>query len=1006
MKQYMTFHENPEILHVNTEEDRNYYIPFAPEEDAFKSRKSSGRFTDLNGEWDFSFYESFFTMPYDFLQRKPEGKIPVPSCIQLYGYDKPQYTNMPYPFPYDPPFVPQDNPVALYQRDFEYTEDGLERYLVFEGVDSCFYLFVNGQVFGYSQVSHAVSEFRITDALKEGTNRIVVAVLKWCDGSYLEDQDKIRMTGIFRDVYLLARPKKHIKSFVYSFLFKDDYASALLHFEARGLSDVKVTFSDADGNLISEGKTDLDGFFECKIENPILWNAENPYLYKMVLEAEGEIIGEQVGIRDVFIEDGIFKINGKPVKLRGVNRHDSYLKTGYECDEKQLREDLYIMKRCNINTVRTSHYPNQPLFYKLCDEIGMYVVDEADLECHGSVNAANGVEWKLGYSQISLTVSDDLFTGSISDRIMKLVTRDINRPCVIMWSMGNEAGYSHQMEEIVKLVKATDVTRPVHYESAIHAFDGTGRDALDVESYMYPQLSDIYKYLNDETMTKPYFMCEYSHSMGNSNGDLKAYWDLIYSDPRLMGGCVWEWCDHSVSLGQTSDGREKYGYGGDFGDADQNDGNFCCDGLLFPDRTPHPGLHELKQCYRPLTVSVSEQDKSVYILTNRLNFTNFEDLFTLSLEMKDTGKFISETPVPVSLKPGESCTFKAPELPEEAGEDVRIRFIIKYAKDTPYCSAGTEAGFDRFALRSLPHKKDAPQKASRKFLHATDEGDCYVIETKEAVYTIDKKTAAISSMKINDTEMFTDPTSFNLYRAPIDNDVNIRKIWDGFRLKNLTPRVYGMKIIEAGDEITVKSELSLGSNGFMPVANINTEMTFYPAGEIQIRANVRVNEQIPYIPRFGMRFFLQDEFEDFSYYGFGPYESYEDKNLASYADLHHTTVSGNHSDYIRPQENSSHAFCRFATVSSNEAAIRIDCIEKELSVNASHFSQEQLTDKKHNWELIPEDRTVLCIDYRMSGIGSASCGPDINEDFCLHEKAFSLKFWFEPKRLTKQKRTL
>ena len=998
LKQYMTFHENPEILHVNTEESRNYYIPFAPGEDAFDGRRSSGRFTDLNGEWDFTFYPSFYDMPAGFLKEQPKGTIPVPSCIQYHGYDQAQYTNVAYPFPYDPPYVPLDNPVSVYRTKFSCENDGMERYLVFEGVDSCFYLFVNGQIFGYSQVSHAMHEFRITEALKEGENEIAVAVLKWCDGSYLEDQDKIRLSGIFRDVYLLKRPKEHIVRYSYTASFSESFDSATVHLKAEGIR-ASFVLKDAEGNLIFEGKTDEDGFYDGKIEKPVLWNSENPYLYDLLITAGDEIIGEKVGLREVRIENGIFKINGTAVKLRGINRHDSYYKTGYTCDEKQMREDLYLMKRCNINTIRTSHYPNQPLFYKLCDEIGMFVIDEADFESHGCVNAANGYEWKAGYDKIALTASDEMFAKAITDRAMKLVTRDINRPCVIMWSMGNEGGYSKYVEDAVKMVKATDITRPVHYESSIHVIDGTTTDEIDVESRMYAPLPDIIKYLDDDKNKKPYFLCEYSHSMGNSNGDLKAYWDLIYNNQRLMGGCVWEWCDHSFSLGTTSNGNEKFGYGGDFGDEDQNDGNFCCDGIVYPDRRPHTGFYELKQVYRPLEVKVSENEPNVYLLTNRLNFTNFEDLFTLSMEMRDSGRFVYETPITLSLMPGQTAPLKAPDMEQNHGEDVRIRFIIRYKHDMPYCEAGTEAGFEQLVLRSVDHRFNPIKVSGRLFLQAKEDEDNYYIRTKEAEYTVSKKNASIISLKVDGEEQFTDPVSFNLYRAPIDNDGRIRKAWEGLKLNQLKPRVYSMKIIEAVDIVTIKTELSLGAKGLFPMAKVNLEYVFHPAGEVHIRAGVTVHEQVPYLPRFGMRFFLKDDFEDFSYYGFGPFESYVDKCLASYVDLHHTTVTNNYEDYIRPQENSSHCGCRYATVSNNRCVIRLDS-ETEFSVNASHYSQEQLVAKKHNWELIPEDRTILCCDYRMSGVGSASCGPDLDEIFRLSEKEFSFRFWLSAKKLS------
>lgn len=999
MKKYMTFHENPEILHVNTEEDRNYYIPFAPGEDVFQSRKLSSRFTDLNGEWDFTFYPSFMDMPTDFLKQETSNHITVPSCVQYAGYDKAQYTNFAYPFVFDPPFVPNDNPVSVYHRSFNYEDDSMERYLVFEGVDSCFYLFINGQIFGYSQVSHATHEFRITEALVPGENDISVAVLKWCDGSYLEDQDKIRLNGIFRDVYMLARPVNHVKSYTYSMAFDEAYSSATIHFSCDSALKPTVVIKDASGNLVKEGHCDEDGFFDCRIDNPILWNCENPVLYSLILMFDNEIIGDKIGFREITIKNGVFQINGKAVKLRGVNRHESYAVSGYTCDESMIREDICMMKKCNINTIRTSHYPNQPLFYQICDEMGMFVIDEADLEAHGIVCAFNGVDWKAPDSHDDeMTSIHEMFAKPILDRILKLVKRDINRPCVIMWSMGNENGYSKYIEDAVKIVKATDVSRPVHYEFGNHSLDGTSNDALDVESHMYAATADIIKYLDDEKNSKPYFLCEYSHSMGNSNGDLSDYWNLIYNNERLMGGCVWEWNDHSVSLGKSEDGTEKYGYGGDFGDEKQNDSNFCCDGLLYPDRKAHTGLLELKQCYRPLTVSLAEDNPSVYILTNRMLYTNFEDLFTLSMEMKDSGRFLSETPIEINLAAGESATFDIPQLPQNHGEDVRVRFIVRYKKDTPFCTAGTEAGFDQMVLRSVPHRMNPLKLSGRLFLHAKEDDGFYYITTKECNYTISKHDAMFVSVKMEGEEMLTAPSSYNLYRAPIDNDSRIRKEWDGFRLDSLQTKLYSIKMIEAIDFITIKAELSLGANGFIPAARIASEYIFYPAGEVHIKTNVTINDQISFLPRFGLRMFLKPQFEDFSYFGYGPLESYEDKNLASYVDLHHTTVTGNHEDYIRPQENSSHFGCRYATVSDGNYVVRLDS-DAEFSVNASHYSQEQLRDKKHCWELEREQQTVLCCDYRMSGIGSASCGPDLNDFYRLSEKEFGFQFWLTFKKM-------
>ena len=421
MKTYMTFHEDPAILHLNTEPDRNYYVPFAAGEDSFSGRLFSSRLELLNGDWNFAYYESFAEMPTNALELEMSKTIPVPSCIQLHGYDRCQYTNVNYPIPYDPPYVPADNPTAVYERKYDYKPDGMERYIVFEGVDSCFYLIVNNQLIGYSQVSHGMSEFRITSALIEGENRIAVVVLKWCDGTYLEDQDKFRFTGIFRDVYMLRRPEEHIVSYRIQTIIDEDMSHARIRLEVTG-SKASVKLTDADGKELGTQETDEDGCVVFTVDDPKLWSAEIPYLYRCELSAAGEVIGEFVGIREVAVTDGVFTINRKPVKLHGVNRHDSSPKTGATVTIEDMKRDLFLMKRCNVNAIRTSHYPNAPEFYKLCDRYGFYVIEEADLEAHGSEPAGQVYGESWDHRKVSLTTDNPIFASAILDREMKIST--------------------------------------------------------------------------------------------------------------------------------------------------------------------------------------------------------------------------------------------------------------------------------------------------------------------------------------------------------------------------------------------------------------------------------------------------------------------------------------------------------------------------------------------------------------------------------------------------------
>ncbi|MBQ7580980.1 MAG: glycoside hydrolase family 2, partial [Clostridia bacterium] len=580
-KSFMNCHENLQKLHVGTMPDHNYFIPFKKGQDAFSDRENSQCFELLNGQWGFSYYDSVIDLPDDFTSMDLKDTIPVPSNWQLFGYDTAQYTNINYPIPFDPPFVPDENPVGVYRRDYLYSPDGFRRILCFEGVDSCFYLYVNSKFVGYSQVSHHTSEFDITDCLAEGKNEICVAVLKWCDGTYLEDQDKFRLSGIFRDVYVLSRPKKRLESYTITAQPDDSFKSGILRMTLHAASATVRLFDGEE--LIFEEFVPENAQLEKRIESVSLWSAESPYLYKLEIETDFEIIGERIGFRRVYVEDRALKLNGRHIKIFGANRHDSYPDTGYYADKAKMRKDLTMMKKANINAVRTSHYPNAPEFYQICDELGLYVIDEADIETHGCINIANkyGVD---GYDAISLIACDERFREAILDREKLLVTRDINRPCVIFWSLGNESGYGENFRQGAKLIKSIDRTRLVHYES-VASLDKTPYDDLDVLSAMYWSPEVIRKFISGKNEKRPFILCEYCHAMGNGPGDLEEYHNLFMENDRLCGGLIWEWADHAVILGKADDGRIKYGYGGDSGER-HHDGDFCMDGLCYPDRRP------------------------------------------------------------------------------------------------------------------------------------------------------------------------------------------------------------------------------------------------------------------------------------------------------------------------------------------------------------------------------------------------------------------------------------
>ena len=936
----------------------------------------------LNGDWGFRYYDSIIDLEDDFVSVPPEKTIPVPSNWQLHGYDKPQYTNVCYPIPYDPPYVPDDIPAGVYSREYVYNPDGLDRILVFEGVDSCVYLYINGEFAGYSQVSHSTSEFDITPYLHEGANKITAAVLKWCDGTYLEDQDKFRLSGIFRDVYVLSRPQKRLKNYTVKTVLSGDMSSAEVIFTAFGC-DVRAELSGADG-AISEFSAQ-DGIpVSIHVEKPALWSAESPNLYDLKITAGEEVIGERVGFRKITAENGVVRINGRAVKFKGVNRHDSYPDTGYYASVPQMKHDLELMKRHNINAVRTSHYPNSPLFYRLCDEYGLYVIDEADMESHGCVEVYNDFKWSNGYDGIALLASDERFRKAITDRAELLVTRDINRPCVVFWSLGNESGYGTNMLAAGELVKSLDDTRLLHYEST-HHLDDTPSDILDVVSQMYTSPEDMQKFLQNEQETRPFILCEYCHAMGNGPGDLEDYHSIFYSHERFCGGFVWEWSDHACILGYTGDGRPKYGYGGDFGEK-HNDGNFCMDALTYPDRTPHTGLLEVKQVYRP--VRVTRADNGGFVFISTLEFVNAGDILDCRYEITDINGVISEGSVEFSVEPMGSTEIHIP-VAGISGREAYIRFIFTAKQKTLFWEQGYEVCFDQLKICDEVAEV-RPGQGSAGEVNITDESLSVTVRAGNASYRYNKRISSFDSIVVNGKEVLDKPLSFNFFRAPVDNDI-MKGDWYRAHLNDYTVKNYGVSAAktDAGAEISLRQ--SFGWSIHQPFAYMDVVYTISPEGSLSIKCSVETSNKVTFLPRFGIRLFTPERFSLVEYFGYGPHESYIDKHQASYLGRFCTDISEMHEDYIRPQENSSHYGCRYMTVTDGETEVRFTAPE-EFSFNASQYTQEELSSKRHNFELEKCGSSVICVDYKMAGVGSNSCGPALAEKYRLPLPELSAEF--------------
>lgn len=987
-KSYMIYHENPQQLHVNTLEKHSYFIPFGAEQNPFDNRESSDFFELLNGEWGFRYYNSIIDLEDDFVSLPFEEKINIPSNWQLSGYDKPQYTNVCYPIPYDPPYVPDDIPVGVYSRSYGYTADGLDRILVFEGVDSCIYLYINGEFVGYSQVSHSTSEFDITPFLKEGENTITAAVLKWCDGTYLEDQDKFRLSGIFRDVYILKRPKDRLFNYVIKTNISDDFSSAELIFTPNGC-DVKAELSDSNGNIITGFFAENNKTVSTRISAFDLWSAENPYLYYLTIDTGNEKIGERVGFRKVDCENGVVRINGKAVKFKGVNRHDSYPDTGYYASPEQMKKDLVLMKRHNINAVRTSHYPNSPLFYQLCDEYGLYVIDEADLESHGCVEVYNDFKWSWegGYNGIALLASDERFRKAITDRAEALVKRDINHPCVVFWSLGNESGYGTNMLAAGKLIKGLDDTRLLHYEST-HKLDDTSDEILDVVSGMYWAPDSMRDFLKKEGESRPLILCEYCHAMGNGPGDLEDYHNIFYSDKRFCGGFIWEWSDHCCILGETEEGRIKYGYGGDFGER-HNDGNFCMDALTYPDRTPHTGLLELKQVYRPIRVESGEADGK-FVFRSMLEFINAEEIMGCRYEITYDGGIYAEGKVDFELSPMGKAEVYIPEAIIDNDVETFIRFIFTAKNDTLYWEKGYEICFDQLRLKGSESKAAVPETTDEISISETP--FLVNINAGNISYRFNKRLSAFDSIKCGGREILDKPLEFNFFRAPVDNDV-MKGDWYRAHLNDFTVRNYGVTACTSDSSAEISLRQSFGWSIHQPFAYMDVKYTVSASG-IDVDCKAEFSNKVTFLPRFGIRLFVPKAFDSVSYFGYGPYESYIDKHQADYIGNFSAKVSEMHEDYIRPQENSSHYGCRNMTVTDGKTDIRFTS-EDVFSFSASEYTQEELAEKRHNFELIKSESNIICVDSRMAGVGSNACGPELAQKYRLPLPEISARLHIE-----------
>ena len=1003
------YYEDLSVLHENTMPARAYYVPASKRMDNLvEHREESDRMQLLNGTWKFQYYNSIYDIQESFFEKDYDtenfDEIQVPSVWQMAGYDTHQYTNIRYPFPFDPPYVPQDIPCGAYAHTFDYHKDenAPKAFLNFEGVDSCFYVWVNGSYVGYSQVSHMTSEFDITDLLQDGKNTIAVLVMKWCDGSYLEDQDKFRMSGIFRDVYILKRPEQAISDYHIKTKIEDMLAKIELDVKFYSPANVKISIEDKNGAVVAVGSITEEGTAVLEIASPELWNTENPYLYKLILETENEVIVDHIALRKIEIKDQVIYLNGQKIKFRGVNRHDSDPVTGFTISVEQITTDLTLMKQHNFNAIRSSHYPNAPFFYEMCDKYGFMVIDEADIEAHGPFMLYRKEDTDYNrFKRWNEKIADDpAWESAIVDRVKLMVERDKNRFCIVMWSMGNESAYGCNFEKALAWTKKFDPDRITQYESARYRnYDETyDYSNLDVYSRMYPALSEIQEYL-DKDGSKPFLLVEYCHSMGNGPGDFEDYFQMIQDNDKMCGGFVWEWCDHAIAHGTAENGKTIYAYGGDHGE-DIHDGNFCMDGLVYPDRTAHTGLLEYKNVYRPARVVSYDKESGELVLHNYMDFDDLNDYVNISYELTQDGLVIGKGKLSeVSVAPhSEGKTNLKVNVPESGKCYLKLIYHLK--KEMPLLEEDHILGFDEIEVS----QKDAKCQLAEKWMEKTatnselqvNENDTQIhIKGREFSYTIDRRTALFTEMKFAGREYLNHPMELNIWRAPTDNDMYIKSEWKKAHYDKAYTRAYTTEVAQGKHGVKITSHASVVAETVQKILDVTITWKIAAAGKIDADIAVTKDGEFPDLPRFGVRMFLDKKLSDARYFGMGPQESYRDKHQAASHSLYRANVGDLYEDYIRPQENGSHYDCEYVELNNSRYGI-VASAEKAFSFNASYYTQEELEKKTHNYELTESDSVVFCVDYALNGIGSNSCGPVVLDQYRFNDVLFRFQFTLVP----------
>ncbi len=1018
--------EDEEIIGIGKEAPHCTGLPFPDAESAVaslsahapaglrKARLDTPFCKSLNGKWKFHWSKRPDERPTDFYKPGFDvgdwDSITVPSNWQLQGYGTPIYVNRQYPHAKDPPRimsqVPENftayearNPVGSYRHSFKVPAEWDDRqvFIHFDGVESAFYLWINGEKVGYSQGSRTPAEFNITPYLKAGENTLAVEVYRWSDGSYLEDQDFWRLSGIYRQVYLFSTSRQDIYDFFATCDLDSDYRDARLSVEAKvrnytgrdTLCMLGTTLYDQNGKPVSQASKKVPVAvaahaagsvnIEMDVDEPAKWTAEKPRLYKLALTletAEGKVLEAKAcnfGFREIEWDDGRFLVNGTPVLLKGVNRHEHDPDTGHAMPMETMIRDIELMKRHNVNCVRTAHYPDQPVWYDLCDLYGLYVMDEANVESHG-----------MGFGDDSLAKKPSWKKAHI-DRIVRMVERDKNHPSIVIWSLGNEAGRGENISDAVKAVHALDPTRPVHYEGMPWV--------TDMDSIMYPNIGQmIMAGRKDER--KPFIVCEYAHSMGNSTGNLKEWWEVFEKYPRLIGACIWDWVDQGLRkyTGETNEDGERewfFAYGGDYGDV-PNGGNFCINGVTTPDRSVTPKLLEVKRVYQYFDADLRKaRSENIEVeIFNKYFFSNLQE-FDCAWTLSEDGLTLAQGEMgPLDIAPGESKTVSIPVAQPSlhAGREYFLNIDLKVPEKTVYCEAGYPIASKQLAV---PYDVPAADRLDWKGMPPvaiSEQAGSIEVSGESFQARFDKKKGMLSTLSYNGSDVLESGQGprLNLYRALVDNDK--REMGSLVRrtgINDLEFRVAAIrteKIAEAVARVAVWLDCR-GKNGvgFEHLA----AYTFFGDGTLNIDSSVEPYGEIELLPKIGLEMFLPRRMDNFTWLGRGPHESYRDRQTGADVGRYSGKVADQYQDYVRPQENGNKTDVRWAALTGSKGEGLMVVPGNPLSMSVHHNTAEDFAEADHGIDLEPRDAVVLCVDVAHMGLGNDSCGPPPLEKYRL-----------------------